>query len=182
MSFQGRPNKRREKTKKPLTEASLEFRALAYAERFSTTGHRMRAVLERAIRRSALPEDAERLRAAAEKLVERLIRAGVVNEERFGEARASRLHRQGHSARAIGERLRVAGLSSEQIQRSIAEAGAGGLEGERAAARAYAKKRRLGAFRGEDPAPFRQKDLAAMARRGFSRRVSEEILGRGEDE
>lgn len=172
-----RPRARRQAgPKKPLTEAELERRALAYAERFASTKTRFLAVLRRTIRRRGPSDNDAALEALALRLVERFSGAGLVDDLRFAEARAARLHRQGHPARAIAERLRVAGVPSADIASAIDESGASGAEGERAAALAYAKRRRLGPFRAGDPKPFRQKDLMALARRGFSRQIAESVL------
>jgi len=48
------------------------------------------------------------------------------------------------------------------------------------AARAYARKRRLGAYRSpEKRAEYRQKDLASLARQGFSFDIAKQALGPG---
>ncbi len=179
-----RPRTRRQdRPKKLLTEAELERRALAYAERFASTKTRFLAVLRRTIRRRGPSEHDAALEAFALRLVERYSSSGLVDDLRFAETRAARLHRQGHPARAIAEKLRVAGVERADITSAIGESGASGVEGERAAALSYAKRRRLGPFRVGDPKPFRQRDLMALARRGFSRRVAESVLnGPAEDD
>ena len=115
-----RPRARRQAgPKKPLTEAELERRALAYAERFASTKTRFLAVLRRTIRRRGPSDNDAALEALALRLVERFSGAGLVDDLRFAEARAARLHRQGHPARAIAERLRVAGVPSADIASAI---------------------------------------------------------------
>lgn len=149
-----RPRTRREYCPKPPTEAELERRAaLAYAERFASTKTRS-AVLRRTIRRRGPSEHDAALEAFALRLVERYSSSGLVDDLRFAETRAARLHRQGHPARAIAEKLRVAGVERADITSAIGESGASGVEGERAAALSYAKRRRLGPFRVGDPKPF----------------------------
>ena len=87
-----RPRTRRQdRPKKPLTEAELERRALAYAERFASTKTRFLAVLRRTIRRRGPSEHDAALEAFALRLVERYSSSGLVDDLRFAETRAARI-------------------------------------------------------------------------------------------
>ena len=54
--------------------------------------------------------------------------------------------------------------------------GEGEVEDEHTAAHALARRRKLGPYRPGERAPYREKDLAAMARAGFSYGIAREII------
>lgn len=160
----------------PPTEASLERAALRYLERYSASSELVRKVLERRVARAgghggALEDPAEAAAMIAT-VMAKLAAAGLLDDARFAESRGNALLRRGSPLRGVRLHLAARGVEAEVIETALAElAGLAGTtpeELDRAAALAYARRRRLGPFR--DPAAraaFRQRDLAAMARAGF---------------
>ena len=181
---------------KPVTRARLERIALAYLERFPAPAARLRQVLLRRVERAARAHpDTDRVAAQAwvEEVVVRCRQLGYVDDTRFAEARAMRLARSGLGMAAIRLRLAALGLESETIQAALAalrrEAGAGAgadeaeIDPDLDAARTYLRKRRIGPWRPErERAEQYRRDLAALARRGFSSDTARRALdGEPED-
>ena len=96
-------------------------------------------------------------------LVAKLEAAGYVDDARFAESRTASLTRRGTSQRAIAAKLRGKGVSAPLVKESLAE------HDEQAAAHAFARRKKLGTYRiGATSKERARKDLAAMARAGFS--------------
>lgn len=112
---------------------------------------------------------------AIEETVARASRAGLVDDARFTAARLATLRRRGTSTRGAGAKLAAKGVSREVIEAALAEEPAG--DADEAAAQAYAKRRRLGPYRRPDKrAANRERDLAALARAGFSYRQAKAVI------
>lgn len=181
MSREPAPPPRRRR-RAPLDVAWLQRQALHYVERFETTRAGVRRVLEGRIRRRAARtgEDAESVTAEIGGVIEKLVALGYVNDRRFAENLDRRLRRQGHSRASIAARLRSKGVPREVIATLAEEDGAAD---ELDAAWRAARKRGLGPFRraplSPDPerrARERQREYAALGRRGFSFDVARRVI------
>jgi regulatory protein len=168
---------------RPVTAEYLERAALHYLERYGASAEMLRRVLARRVetRCRLRGEDPEPLRALVEPVVARAVSAGLVDDAAFARARARTLRRRGGSARRIGAALAAKGIDRETIAASLDRADEeadGGDPGaaELAAARALARRRRLGPHRRDDPAPHRERDLAVLARAGFAYAVARAAL------
>ena len=172
-------NAGRRQPRKPrkITPEYLRRVALHYLDRYSATEASLRAVLNRRIRKSAtLHEPDPDIPAWVDALLEDMKRLGFVNDEAFAQTRAVSLHRSGKSARAIRQTLVGKGIRGEALDRAMAAAADELGHGEdtramdRRAGLEFARRRRLGVFNplSEVRAERREKDMAALARRGFS--------------
>jgi regulatory protein len=172
---------------RPVTAAYLERAALHYLERYGASTEMLRRVLARRVdtRCRLRGEDPAPFHALVEPVVTRAVSAGLVDDAAFARARSRTLRRRGGSARRIGAALAAKGIDRETIAASLAraDADAGGDAGgddpgaaELAAARALARRRRLGPHRRDDPAPHRERDLAVLARAGFAYAVARAAL------
>jgi regulatory protein len=168
-----------------LAPADLKDAALHYLGRYAASTARLRQVMTRRIRRSAKANelDPEPLLQELERVVAMLTRTGLLNDASFADGRVRSLHRRGGSRRQIAAKLGAAGVAQATTAQALA-----GLEDELpdaefSAALAYAKRRRLGAFRATpDESPERRrKDLMAMARAGFALDLARRALA-GEEE
>jgi regulatory protein len=163
--------------REPLTRQKLEQLALAYLNRFDCTATKLRQHLT--LRAKKLGGD-EQAADWINALVERYLGSGVLDDARFARNLASQLNARGKSARAISQKLSQRGVPSDVTSelmsaRKQAEPGA-----ELEAARAYARKRRLGSYRKDDERDAnRHKDLASLARQGFSFEIAKRALGPG---
>ena len=172
----GPPAKRKEPRK--VSARYLENAALHYLKRYSATVSQVRQVLMRRVDRSVRFHGGERSEAVGwvDALVEKLVRNGLVNDQAYAETKAHSLRASGRSARVISQKLMLKGVAKEVIVQKVAEASA--EVSEDAAALIWARKKRLGPFR-RDPTTrkdHRQKDLAAMARAGFSFAMAKKII------
>jgi len=152
-----------------VTARWMRSSATWYLERWPATSGRLRRVMMRKIDRSLAHHGGDRDEAAEllDALIEQLTEGGWLNDERFVKARVEELRRRGGSRRAIRAKLAQQSAPRELVDDALAELQEGS---ERTAAVAYARRRRLGPFRldPEQRAERRDKDLAAMARAGFS--------------
>lgn len=182
-------DRRRPRGPKKATPEYLERAALFYLERYASSVGNLRRVLMTKVRRSADHHgtDPEAGAEAVEELLARFQRGGLLDDRAYAEGRAVTLHRAGHSLPAIRLRLRQKGVDRETIgaalERLHDEADAPDL----AAALRHARKRRLGPYRPAGRAENRQRDMAALARKGFppdlcQRVVDAEDLADLEDE
>lgn len=164
---------------RPLSLEDVQRLALRYLERFDSSVANLRRVLLANVRRRQRPlgeEAVERAAALVNQVVERYQESGLVDDRRFAEARVRGLRERGGSARAIRQKLLTKGVAAADVDHALRDGQ--GVDAERDAARAFAKRRRLGPHRPpEQRAQYRQKDLAAMARAGFSLDVARAVLG-----
>ena len=173
----------------PITAERLERAALHYLERFAASAASLRRVLARRVERSARDHggDAAEGKRWIETLIERYQRSGLLNDAVYAEAKASSLRRRGGSARAIRDKLAAKGVDGEIAAQALARVD-GETEPEdgpapsadsadEAAARALARRRRLGPFRPEAlRAEYRTKDLATLGRAGFSYETARRVI------
>jgi regulatory protein len=173
-------------------EAWLQERALAHLARYAATRAGLARILARAVdrwarRAIAAGEDAEAVagqaagaRAAVDGVVGRLAASGAVDDAAFAAARARRLVRAGRSRRAVAAHLVAKGVRPEEARAALPGEGEAG---ELAAALAFTRKRRIGAFRrGEADAEGRLRELAMLARAGFPQEVARRALAMAPDE
>lgn len=155
--------------------ARLRRAALAYLARYAAPAAHVRRLLRRRLERGAA-RGAE-IRAGEEDIdavLADLARMGLIDDRAWAEAQAKALRRRGASARGLAARLSSKGAPRAEIERLLDEEdGAAELR----AARALARRRRLGPWR--DPAgraERREKDLAAMARAGFRLDLARQVI------
>jgi regulatory protein len=168
-----------------LAPADLKDAALDHLGRYSASTARLRQVLARRIRNSAKAHelDPAPLLAELEKVIAALTQSGLLNDAAFAEGRARSLNRRGGSRRQIEGKLAVAGVAAPARSRAMAKLAEEMPDAELAAALAYARRRRLGAFRDPvDPSRERQrKDLMSMARAGFALDLARRVLAGAEE-
>lgn len=166
----GKTDKRSRRGPKKATAKHLENAALWYLQRFAASAESLRRVLMRRVEKSAWAHGTDRTEGAAlvEDIVARYRRTGLLDDSRYASGRALSLHRRGVSAYGIRARLLAKGVDSEHIDTALAALAEEATEPELAAAMAYARRRRLGPYRTQDEREdTRERDLAALARRGF---------------
>jgi regulatory protein len=104
----------------------------------------------------------------------------VVDDQAFAQTKARALHRRGASTRQMRQRLKLAGVADETLNKAMAgldqELDADPRQREWQAAVALARRRRLGPFRGKDRQEHRNRDLAAMARAGFDYDLARKVI------
>lgn len=181
-----KPAKSPRKIPRKPNPASLERAALHYLERFASSAENLRRVLSRKVERAARHhEDIDREAAVGwiDDLIDRYRQSGLLDDKVYAEARTTSLHRRGASARKIRLSLAQKGVAAATVEAALADLGER-VEGdaELQAAIALTRRRRLGAYRpAAARADYRDRDLAALARAGFSYDIARRVI-EAEDE
>jgi regulatory protein len=161
------------------TQQNLANVALHYLGRFAASESSLRRVLDNRLRRAAMDNpdfaaDVERqrtLRATIEAIIDGHKKTGALDDAAFAETKINSLRRQGRSCRMIQQKLAAKGIRRDIVGAALVQHadGADPEEVELKAARALARRRKLGPFRKATADEGRQyKDFAVMARAGFS--------------
>jgi regulatory protein len=161
-----------------VTRAGLEAAALRYLERFDCSVAKLRKVLSERTAKAARAgvADAAAAPAIVEELLLRYQSSGLIDDQRFAKNFTARQRDRGMSRRMIEQKLRVRGITAEVVQQLLPrdESAASELE----AARAFARRRRLGPHRKPDQREaYRRRDLMAMARAGFNYDTAARVVG-----
>jgi regulatory protein len=168
-----KPRGERKKPRK-VSARYLENAALYYLKRYAATVAQLKRVLVRRVDRSIRVHGGERTEAL--KWVEKLARTGLINDSTYAGMKAHSLRASGRSSRVIAQKLKMKGVSAEVVQQKVAEATAEVSEDD--AALIWARKKRLGPYRKDASTrkDNRQRDLAALARAGFSFGIAKKII------
>ncbi|MBI1272955.1 MAG: RecX family transcriptional regulator [Alphaproteobacteria bacterium] len=184
---------------KTPTPAYLHNAALHYLGRYAASRAGLKKILMNKLRRAAMRDPAfaadKTLIASLEReidaLIEKFAAQGILNDTAFAEMKVAGLRRAGASARAIKQKLQLKGIDRDTGAAALLahdEDGdtAGGEEAELAAAMRYARRRKLGPYRAGAPAPEQmrerqRKDIATLARAGFSLDIAKQIVGGDKD-
>lgn len=165
----------RRSPRKPIP-AYLERVALWYLERwFTTRAHLRRRLVERIDRGIAVHGgDREAILEQLEAILDRLESQRILDDRAYVQGRVRTLALRGDSERSIRAKLRLKGASNELVTEALA---ACEDAGDRLAACRYVRRRRLGPFRSREARDDdARKDLARLARAGFSYQVAREVL------
>jgi regulatory protein len=165
----GKPRPGTRRPPRAVTPAYLQRAAVAYLERYASSEDNLRRVIRRKIEKRCRlrGEEPAPFYPLIDDVVERCTRAGLLDDTRYAEARVATLRRRGGSARAIGARLSAKGVGRETIAAALGGGDRDREADEEAAAHAFARRRKLGPYRPGEREPFREKDLASLARAGF---------------
>lgn len=161
-----------------LSKAAIEQRALSYLNRFDATRRKLSLVLTRYIKKTVVEEGRAAALELATEVLERYQQSGILDDHRFSANHARALRLGGASRRLTEQKLRLRGVASEVIEETLRNLEVEDPGGDLVAARTYVRKRRLGPYRAteEQRLATRHKDLAALARRGFSHDVARRAL------
>jgi regulatory protein len=169
-----RPQKRPRK----VSPRYLENASLHYLKRYAATSSQLKRVLLRKVDKSLKFHGGDRVEALGwiDTLIAKLIQNGLLNDEAYAGMKAHSLRASGRSSRMIAQKLRMKGVSADLVTKKLADATAELSEEE--AAKIWARKKRLGPFRTKPQTreENRQRDLAALARAGFSFGIAKKII------
>lgn len=164
---------------KPATQERLRKAALYYIDRYATSAEHLKSVLMRRVSRSArLHEtDIQEGQAWIDEIVADLVTRKLVDDRAFAETRARSLHRGGASRRKTAMSLKSKGVGNSDIEAALSALEETHANAEFVAARNYARRRRFGPWRNADEREERRdRDLAAMARAGFSFQMAQRVI------
>jgi regulatory protein len=172
-----KPRAESEKAAEPLTLRRLEELAVGYLNRFDCTTQKLKQHLRGRARKLGGGAEAD---AWIAQIIERYQASGMLDDARFAKNFASQLTTRGKSARAISQKLAQRGVPSDIAGELMAARKQDEPGAELEAAIAYVRKRRLGPHRSpEKREEYRHKDLASLARQGFSFDIAKKALGPG---
>jgi regulatory protein len=172
------PDRERRKPK-PANQERLRKAALYYIDRYATSGEHLKSVLMRRVTRSARLHDTnqEEGRIWVDEIVADLVNRRLVDDRAFAETRSISLHRGGASRRKIAMSLKMKGVGSDDIEAALRALDEAHDNSELVAARNYARRRRFGPWcNAEERTDRRDRELAAMARAGFSFRMAQRVI------
>ena len=164
---------------KKITEKRLYNIALYYLSRYETTNEKLKAVLQRRVQKAKFAGDEVNSQADEwiEKVVADMQRQGFVNDNRFATNNIERWFLSGKSLKYIQAKLHQAGLDIQALLDFEAASEKNLSEWERSAAETFVRKKKLGHYRSATEQKEKYaKDLAAMARAGFSLELAKENL------
>jgi regulatory protein len=172
-------------TPRKMTQKRVENIARYYVERFATTAAHLRRVLQRRAERARRVhgDDPAETQTWIAQAVDKLVRAGAVDDARYAAARTASLRRLGRGPGKIRALLAAKGVPRALIEAAINDTSEtiGGEDASFEAAMAFVKRRRFGAFGKpigdkSEQAKKRARELAALARAGFSYTVAKRAL------
>ena len=172
-------SQRKRRPPRKISPRYLERVVGHYLNRYTTTTTHLRRLLGNRVRRSAAHHEtsvAEGM-AMVDDLITRLVEHGYMDDQAWARSRAQSLHRRGNGLRAIRSKLSVKGIRGSLLDETIQwlrdEVG----DPDGIAAWRYAKKRRIGPFRRtEVDADGKRRELAKLARAGFSYSVASTVV------
>jgi regulatory protein len=154
----------------PLNSAKLDELALSYVGRFATSRAKLITYLRRKLRERGWGDDGE---PALDRLADRLVRLGYVDDRAYALSKARSLTGRGYGERRVRQALGIAGIGDEEARdaRELAEA-----EAVESALR-FARRRSIGPFAAERPDPRRrEREMAAMVRAGHGFGLARAII------
>lgn len=176
---------------KEISVVHLRQVALWYLERFGGTRLRVQAALKRRVVRAELAHGSKpEADTWIQEILDELENLGYINDAAFAAARVAKGLRQGKSPRLIAQDLATVGLDPALAQAALADAGVKDRQTQLQAALTYARKRGLGVYRVSranlvpkkpdttdlDTTDQDRRDLARMARRGFTFDIAQRAL------
>lgn len=170
---------------KQITQKRLMNIALYYLGRYESSSVNLHRLLQRRIMRAEMrgavvPVEAQEW---INSIVKEMQKLGYVDDRRFAFSTVEKYRKAGKSLRYIGQKLTQAGVPAEIQVEILAQENDSAENTEEEAAFLLVKKRKLGVFRPEqERALFRKKDLAVLARAGFSYQTAVKALGTGKGE
>jgi regulatory protein len=171
---QGSRQARKPRIPKKITAAYLERVAMNYMIRYSAPEAQLRRVLMRRCVLSCRHHDVplESVLPHLDHTMSKMVELQLVDDQRFSQGRVASLRRKGASSRMILGKLAAKGVSREIAAASLI---ADHVDDAEAAAR-MAQRKRIGPWRSHERKQNRERDLAVLARAGFSYAVAKAAI------
>ena len=183
-----RENTPHKKQPKKITATYLHNSGLYYLQRYAASSGHFREVMLRKIKKSCMAHPEQNIEYCIpllDELIEKFMTVNLLDDQSYVTGMVNTMRRKGKSAKAIHNHLRNKRVPPQAIEDALAsfdhENDETSAETEFKAAIIYARKKRLGPYKGEkeiDP----QKELARMARAGFAYDTSRRVLNMNEEE
>ena len=159
-------------------------KAIDYLGRYASSRHKLAQILQRFATRKLTDYDPDDIATAIQQTIDHFSKLGYLDDQQFAVTVARGQRRLGRSQAVIRQRLRQHALDDDLIAQALAEADENRANGDMQAAIRFAQRRRLGPFAQRrnarhqhlDTHQWKQRDLGAMARAGFSMSTSRLVL------
>ena len=147
-----------------ITYTRLKNIALFYLERYDASSAKLTDVLKRRVKKFKMQEldIPKETNTWIQQIVQECQNLGYIDDKRYAEHQVNLLSSQGKSARFIVQKLKTAGIDDDLIQSFLDK------DDDLERAKIFAHKKRLGTDY--------QKDLAKLARAGFSYEIAKQVL------
>lgn len=176
---------RERKPPKKITPTYLHNAGMAYLERFPASSGHFRSILMRKVDKSCRhhkEQDRDACAAMVDDLITKFLSMGLLNDDAYVKGMVTSYRRRGLSGNAIKAKLGAKRLSSDVIDQALNnhtdEGGGDDLE----AAVLLTRRKKLGPFRSPSKEANRDKELATLARTGFSYDTASKALSMDLDE
>ena len=164
--------------------ARMMTKAVAYLGRYASSRHKLEQILQLFASRKLTGCNPQDIATAIQQTIDQCSKLGYLDDRQFAVTMAFNQRRLGRSEAVIRQRLRQHALDDDLIAHALAEADENGVIGDLQAAIRFAQRRRLGPFAQHhrtqrqrlDVHQWKQRDLGAMARAGFSMAISRQVL------
>ncbi|WP_321392346.1 regulatory protein RecX [Emcibacter sp.] len=174
--------------RKDITPEYLRNATYRYLERYASSEENLRRVLrEKVKRRLRLEDGSGDLTTEHEGWIDEVVqycrKHALINDELYAASKARSFVRSGNSRSKIIQKLLSKGISRSLVDKVLSELSTEMQDSELFAAVGYVRRRRFGAFAvkpcNEDK---REKEMASMARAGFSYELSRQVLDKDREE
>ena len=160
--------------RKPL-HLRMMNKAFDYLGRYASSRHKLAQILQRFATRKLTDYDPDDIATAIQQTIDHCSKLGYLNDQQFAVTVARGQRRLGRSQAVIRQRLRQHALDDDIIAHALAEADENRANGDLQAAIRFAQRRDAHHQR-RDTHEWKQRDLGAMARAGFSMATSQLVL------
>lgn len=183
--------KRTVKKPRRITESYLHNAGLFYLQRYTASSTHFKKVMARKVERSCRfheDQDRDRCLAMVDELVEKFKSLGLLNDHAYLTGMITSLRRRGMSTRAIFARLRAKGLSGPEIEEALTRYDDDLPEdAELISALRHVRRKKIGPYASPDADSdlaykAMQKNMASMARAGFSYDIIQKVLDMPQEE
>ena len=168
------------KNKKDLEETIDEVRNFAYSyiEKYSPSKQQLRTYLfKKVIRKNQKIFNKKEIFNLIDSIILTLEEQKFISDEYYSDAKSKAYLRRGYSLNKIRYNLIKKGINEKYVKSSISKIQQNETDPDFFSAIKMCKKRRIGASREESNRPlFYKKDIAILARSGFSYDISKKVL------
>lgn len=163
---------------KQITKTRLYNITLFYLERFESSRFKTKKMLEKRVQKERLKGNIipDNINLLIDEVIQKMTDLGYINDERVIQNQVRRLSNAGKSKSFILNKLKQDGLSEQSISLYLNSFDEENSCSDLTRATNWLKKHKKGQFRSKDASLFYQKDMAALARAGFSYAIAKEAL------
>lgn len=167
------------KPPKKITPDYLYNAGLAYLQRFPASTGYFRTVMMRKVDRSCrhhTQQDRAACAAMVDDVIGKFHTQGLLNDEAYLRGMVNSLRRRGASSMGIKSKLAAKSLSADVVAQALSQHADDTGADDLGAALILARRKKIGAFRPPSKEFNRDKELATLARAGFSYDTAEKAL------